>query len=90
MKFSALFILALSTSAFAVSDCITFPVDLVEGPKAIKGTISSESIHSSYGGCPDSVLLNERFIARLSQLKEINFEKRCIYSSNSIAFACKQ
>lgn len=90
MRILALLLLSLSTSVFAVSDCITFPVDLVRGPEAIKGTITSESDLISFNGCADSVLLNDRFVVRLSQLKEVNFESRCIYSSNSITFACKK
>lgn len=74
----------LSLSAFAVENCKE-----VIGQTAYNGKITQESNIISYGGCPDSVLVNDSFVARLARVKEKAGKVECSYSSKNVSFTCE-
>ena len=86
------FVLTLTTSlnVFSLENCIYFPVNgEIEQPFKSKITKTSEAV---FENCPDSVLLSERFVARLSQVLNYKGERSCLYtrSAGSILFLCRQ
>ena len=78
-----------ATQAFAVENCIDFPV-MNETEVAFRGEISEVSDMTSFAGCPDSVLVNTDVVARLIKLQDYNDEKRCVYSNNRMLFMCQK
>jgi hypothetical protein len=54
------------------------------------GKISSESRIISFGGCPDSILLNDKYVARLRQLVKVAGQKHCLYRHGSLILKCEK
>lgn len=74
----------LSLSSFAVENC----KDVID-KSPYKGKVTKESDIMSYGGCPDNLLVNDRFVVRLSQVLNSGGKQECFYSSKNIAFVCE-
>jgi len=70
---------SVMSSAMAYDDCVYYPVR--DGKKeAYKGTVSQVS-GDVYGKCADSILINDRIVARLSQIVKDGEVKRCLFST---------
>lgn len=76
--------LLASVNAFAVSECVN-----IISNTPYKGTISSESRELSYNDCPESVLVNDRFVAQLFMVQDSAGEATCGYKFAGASFVCK-
>lgn len=89
MKILVLFLTLLPTMSFAVENCLNFP--LIGTPASeYKGEISDVSSRLSFANCPDSVLVNDSFVARLTRVYSHNEEQKCVYSGRSVSFICEK
>jgi hypothetical protein len=81
---------SLSFNALSLENCIDFPV-IGNVEKVFKGKISQTS-EAVFENCPDSVLVNDQMVARLSQVLEYKGKRSCLYSRGvgSVLFLCEQ
>ena len=82
------FALIMCSNAFAIRDCIQYPIrdNKIEMYNGVISDVDSETV---YGHCPRSVLVNEKWIAPLVLLGNDIAEGVCIYRLNTATFACK-
>ena len=80
----------LSLNAFAVSECIEFPVYEENVEIAYKGKITEISERLSFYNCPESILVADRFISNIKQVIDYKNEKRCLYKVVSIHILCRK
>ncbi len=85
MKILIAAIMAFSSISFANLDCTT-----PEGT-AYVGEVSQVSETKSFYDCPQSLLLNQKFVANLSKAvqDEVSGETTCTYVRNTLALICK-
>lgn len=89
MKAIFLLLTLTSSAVFAVENCVEFPV-YTSPAVEYKGEITSSSSRLSFSDCPDSVLVNNDFVARLSRIVEHDNENKCVYSTRSVSFMCER
>lgn len=90
MKKMMLLLVLISSNALALSDCIIFPVYVEGVEQPYKGKITEVSRDLSFGDCPESILVNERFVSKLIQLYDYKEEQRCVYRIASTAIMCRK
>ena len=88
MKIIYLFILLIPTLSLALDKCFDYPIHNSK-VEEYRGKITAESATLSFNDCPDSVMVNNRNIARLSQVLMYQGRNQCIYSFNRVAFMCE-
>ena len=76
--------LLLTLNAFAVSECKNYV-----GETPYKGEITAESREIGFNNCPESVLVNDKFVARLYMVKDSKGAPACVYTFGSATFVCK-
>lgn len=90
MKIFAILLLTFSLPLLAVEDCNIFP-QAGSNPVPFKGKISTHTSVQTYSGCQDSLLVNDQYVVRLTQVREIDSEQKCVYTSPAmVSFACSK
>lgn len=89
MKLLLMLITLIPSISFAVVNCMNYPT-LGDHTTIFKGKISEISRDLSFGDCPDSVLVNEQFVARLLKIANHDEKLKCIYSLPSVNFICEK
>lgn len=80
--------LVMCSNAFAIRDCIQYPIRDNKIEK-YNGVISDVDSDVLYGNCPRTVLVNNKWVAQLALLGDGLAEGVCIYRFNTVTFACK-
>jgi len=79
--------LIFSTSLLAIDNCKDFPLhNKIETP--YRGKITNVSRIDSFQNCPDSVFVNNKFIARLSKIITYKRQEKCVYTFSRTSFMC--
>ena len=75
--------LLLSVNVFALSECKE-----VVGDSPYKGEITEVSRELSFNNCPESVLVNGKYVARLILVDSESETRSCSYQFGMVAFTC--
>ena len=78
-----------SFNVFALTECVEFP-RAQDNPRSYTAEITKESDTLSFGNCPESLLMQDRYIAQLKQLEKVNGETRCVYAFSRVYITCQK